>query len=129
MGSGHAQEFALVDGLHEFWFESPVEPSARERGVGVRPAGRARRNDKLRLLGVTGRYPVSGTLAGLFFGGLGCGRTVTSKLRRCGRFRFPFGANKYASRISNVHWWELPRPHFHPVRVLGGERIAHLPHN
>lgn len=79
---------------------------------------------------MTGKYPVSGTLAGLLFGkGLGVDGTVTSKLRRCGRFRFPFGANEYVSRISDVHWWEFRRPHSYPVRILGGERIAHLPHN
>ena len=31
------------------------------------------------------------------------------ELRRSGKFRFPFGANVYASRISDYYWWENHR--------------------
>ena len=37
-------------------------------------------------------------------------------------FRFPYGANVYASRISDFYWWENHRPVADLVRVLGGER-------
>jgi hypothetical protein len=32
------------------------------------------------------------------------------KLRRDGRFRLPYGANVYISRINDYYWWENHRP-------------------
>jgi len=32
------------------------------------------------------------------------------RLRRSGGFRFPFGANVYASRLNDYYWWENHRP-------------------
>jgi hypothetical protein len=39
-------------------------------------------------------------------------RTALEDLSRSGRFRFPFGANVYASRVSDFYWWKnhLPLP-------------------
>lgn len=33
-----------------------------------------------------------------------------TKLRRDGRFRLPYGANVYMSRINDYYWWEDHRP-------------------
>lgn len=33
-----------------------------------------------------------------------------ARLRRSGGFRFPYGTNVYASRISDYYWWENQRP-------------------
>jgi hypothetical protein len=33
-----------------------------------------------------------------------------SRLRRDGRFRLPYGANVYLSRINDYYWWENRRP-------------------
>jgi len=33
-----------------------------------------------------------------------------SRLRRDGRFRLPYGANVYLSRINDYYWWENHRP-------------------
>ena len=32
-----------------------------------------------------------------------------ARLRRSGEFRFPYGSNVYASRISDYYWWENHR--------------------
>lgn len=32
------------------------------------------------------------------------------KLRQDGRFRFPYGANVYLSRVNDYYWWENHRP-------------------
>jgi hypothetical protein len=39
-------------------------------------------------------------------------RTGLEQLGRTGQFRFPFGANVYASRLSDYYWWKnhLPLP-------------------
>jgi hypothetical protein len=39
-------------------------------------------------------------------------RNSLEELRQSGRLRFPFGANVYASRISDYYWWKnhLPLP-------------------
>ena len=39
-------------------------------------------------------------------------RTGLEQLGRSGRFRFPFAANVYASRMSDYYWWKnhLPLP-------------------
>jgi hypothetical protein len=39
-------------------------------------------------------------------------RTGLEELSRSGQFRFPFGANVYASRLSDYYWWKnhLPLP-------------------
>ena len=39
-------------------------------------------------------------------------RTGLEQLGRSGRFRFPFAANVYASRLSDFYWWKnhLPLP-------------------
>jgi hypothetical protein len=38
--------------------------------------------------------------------------TALGELRRSGRLRFPFGANVYASRVTDFYWWKnhLPLP-------------------
>ena len=33
-----------------------------------------------------------------------------ARLRRDGRFRLPYGANVYISRINDYYWWENHRP-------------------
>jgi hypothetical protein len=33
-----------------------------------------------------------------------------ARLRRDGRFRLPYGANVYISRITDYYWWENHRP-------------------
>ncbi len=35
---------------------------------------------------------------------------AVGELRRTGGFRFPYGVNVYASRISDYYWWENHRP-------------------
>jgi hypothetical protein len=39
-------------------------------------------------------------------------RVTLERLKRDGRLRFPFGANVYASRVSDYYWWKnhLPLP-------------------
>jgi hypothetical protein len=39
-------------------------------------------------------------------------KAVLDQLKRTGRLRFPFGANVYASRVSDYYWWKnhLPLP-------------------
>jgi hypothetical protein len=39
-------------------------------------------------------------------------RTSLERLKRTGQLRFPFGANVYASRVSDFYWWKnhLPLP-------------------
>jgi hypothetical protein len=39
-------------------------------------------------------------------------RTALDGLSRTGKLRFPFGANVYASRVSDYYWWKnhLPLP-------------------
>lgn len=62
---------------------------------------------------------VDGFLAGAAVGQAASGvrdtaalRTALEGLRRTGRFRFPYGANVYASRMSDYYWWKdhLPLP-------------------
>ena len=62
---------------------------------------------------------VEGFLAGAALGQAAAGardsagvRTALEQLNRSGRFRFPYGANVYASRISDYYWWKnhLPLP-------------------
>ena len=36
-------------------------------------------------------------------------RTVAA-MQRTGRFRFPYAANVYVSRINDYYWWENHRP-------------------
>jgi hypothetical protein len=65
-----------------------------------------------------------GFLAGVSFGQAGmeaCGRPCASMadstavaeamtgLRRTGRFRFPYAANVYVSRLNDYYWWENHR--------------------
>jgi hypothetical protein len=42
-------------------------------------------------------------------------RIALETLRREGKLRFPFGANVYASRISDYYWWKdhVPLPTWH----------------
>ena len=37
-------------------------------------------------------------------------RETMATLYRTGRFRFPYGANVYVSRINDYYWWENHRP-------------------
>jgi hypothetical protein len=37
-------------------------------------------------------------------------RDTMAALRRSGRFRFPYGANVYVTRINDYYWWENHRP-------------------
>lgn len=65
---------------------------------------------------------VEGFLAGAALGQAAAGardsagvRMAIETLRRDGRLRFPFGANVYASRISDYYWWKnhVPLPTWH----------------
>jgi hypothetical protein len=58
-----------------------------------------------------------GFLAGAAFGQAAAGAGDSAglaqeltKLRRDGRFRLPYGANVYISRINDYYWWENHRP-------------------
>jgi hypothetical protein len=62
---------------------------------------------------------VEGFLAGAALGQAAAGardtaavRVALDELKRTGRLRFPFGANVYASRVSDYYWWtnQLPLP-------------------
>jgi hypothetical protein len=37
-------------------------------------------------------------------------RDTMAALHRSGRFRFPYGANVYVSRMNDYYWWENHRP-------------------
>jgi hypothetical protein len=37
-------------------------------------------------------------------------RDTMATLHRSGRFRFPFGANVYVTRLNDYYWWENHRP-------------------
>ena len=37
-------------------------------------------------------------------------RQTMATLHRSGRFRFPYGANVYVTRINDYYWWENHRP-------------------
>jgi hypothetical protein len=37
-------------------------------------------------------------------------RDTMVALHRSGRFRFPYGANVYATRLNDYYWWENHRP-------------------
>ena len=37
-------------------------------------------------------------------------RETMATLYRTGRFRFPYGANVYVTRINDYYWWENHRP-------------------
>src|SRR5919107_1181313 len=79
---------------------------------------------------------VEGFLAGAALG-QAAGRTsdtsavksVLEELKRSGRLRFPFGANVYASRVSDYYWWtnHLPLPiwyAFLEVNTTLGSRLS-----
>lgn len=56
-------------------------------------------------------------------------KTALDDLKRTGRLRFPFGANVYASRVSDYYWWKnhLPLPTwyaFMEVNTTLGRRIS-----
>jgi hypothetical protein len=62
---------------------------------------------------------VEGFLAGAALGQAASGvrdtaavKAVLDGLKRTGKLRFPFGANVYASRVSDYYWWKnhLPLP-------------------
>ena len=40
----------------------------------------------------------------------GSAGTTMAALHRTGRFRFPYAANVYVSRINDYYWWENHRP-------------------
>ena len=37
-------------------------------------------------------------------------RAAVTSLQQSGRFRFPYGANVYVTRINDYYWWENHRP-------------------
>ena len=37
-------------------------------------------------------------------------RETMATLHRTGRFRFPYGANVYVTRLNDYYWWENHRP-------------------
>jgi hypothetical protein len=37
-------------------------------------------------------------------------REAMATLTRTGRFRFPYGANVYVTRLNDYYWWENHRP-------------------
>ena len=56
-------------------------------------------------------------------------RTILDDLKRNGRLRFPFGANVYASRVSDYYWWtnHLPLPTWYAfleVNTTLGRRLS-----
>ena len=56
-------------------------------------------------------------------------RGVLEDLKRSGRLRFPFGANVYASRVSDYYWWtnHLPLPTWYAfleVNTTLGRRLS-----
>jgi hypothetical protein len=56
-------------------------------------------------------------------------RAVLEELKRSGRLRFPFGANVYASRVSDYYWWtnHLPLPTWYAfleVNTTLGRRLS-----
>jgi hypothetical protein len=56
-------------------------------------------------------------------------REVLEDLKRSGRLRFPFGANVYASRVSDYYWWtnHLPLPTWYAfleVNTTLGRRLS-----
>jgi hypothetical protein len=76
-------------------------------------------NDWRRMAPEARRAYVEGFLAGAALGQAAAGsrdsvgvRTALEELSRSGQFRFPYGANVYASRISDYYWWKnhLPLP-------------------
>jgi hypothetical protein len=79
---------------------------------------------------------VEGFLAGAALGQAAQGARDTAgvnaelgKLRRSGGLLFPFGANVYASRVSDYYWWKnhLPLPTWHAfleVNTTLGRRIS-----
>jgi hypothetical protein len=85
---------------------------------GPDPHWSARDGDDWRALGPEERVAyVNGFLAGAGFAqaaetaadsaGL---RETVARLTRTGRFRFPYGANVYTSRLNDYYWWENHRP-------------------
>ena len=71
-----------------------------------------------RMLGPDARQAYAdGFLAGAGFGqassaasdSAGLRETMTT-LYRNGRFRFPYGANVYVTRVNDYYWWENHRP-------------------
>ena len=79
---------------------------------------------------------VEGFLAGAALGQAAQGARDTAevsaalgKLRRNGTLHFPFGANVYASRVSDYYWWKnhLPLPTWYAfleVNTTLGRRIS-----
>jgi hypothetical protein len=56
-------------------------------------------------------------------------RSALQQLRRRGELRFPYGANVYASRVSDYYWWKnhLPLPTwyaFMEVNTTLGRRLS-----
>ncbi len=56
-------------------------------------------------------------------------KVALDDLNRTGRLRFPFGANVYASRVSDYYWWKnhLPLPTWYAfleVNTTLGRRIS-----
>ncbi|MGH7499275.1 MAG: hypothetical protein ACREL3_10545 [Gemmatimonadales bacterium] len=78
----------------------------------------ARNGDDWRALGPTEQTAYTeGFLAGAALGQAGehaadsAGLTQEiARMRHDGRFRLPFGANVYLSRINDYYWWENHRP-------------------
>jgi hypothetical protein len=78
----------------------------------------ARNGDDWRALGPAAQTAYAeGFLAGSAFGQAAqhaadsAGLTeAIAQLRRGGRFRLPYGANVYVSRINDYYWWENHRP-------------------
>lgn len=79
---------------------------------------------------------VEGFLAGAAVGQAASGardttavRVALEDLKQSGRLRFPFGANVYASRVSDYYWWKnhLPLPTWYAfleVNTTLGRRIS-----
>jgi hypothetical protein len=55
-------------------------------------------------------------------------RTELEQLRRSGGLQFPFGANVYASRISDYYWWKnhVPLPTWYAFLEVNATLGRHL---
>jgi hypothetical protein len=78
---------------------------------------------------------VQGFLAGAALGQAAAGvrdsagvRTSLERVARAGRFRFPYGANVYASRLNDYYWWKnhLPLPTWYAFLEVNGTFGGHL---
>ena len=112
--------------VNRWWWVTLVILAGSALAVSVRPRQERERHwlsitghDWLRMGPDVRNAYVEGFLAGAAVSQAASGardsagvRTGLERLGRSGRFRFPFAANVYASRMSDYYWWKnhLPLP-------------------